>query len=123
MITLFLAACGGVEEPTTSEDKDESVSSQVENESEEIQKNEDSDAKADVFKTSSEKEKSIPYKLLNRFTFNKALFSKFVDFGEKKLIVIIFNVVKKDFIFEKRAANLVRMQKVAFSTLKSAFGF
>jgi hypothetical protein len=58
MITLFLAACGGVEEPTTSEDKDESVSSQVENESEEIQKNEDSDAKADVFKTSSEKEKS-----------------------------------------------------------------
>jgi hypothetical protein len=60
---------------------------------------------------------------LNRFTFNKALFSKFVAFGEKKLIVIIFTVVKKDFIFEKRAANLVRMQKVASSTLKSAFGF
>jgi hypothetical protein len=58
MITLFLAACGGVEEPTTSEDKDESVSSQVENESEEIQKNEDSDAETDVFKASSEKEKS-----------------------------------------------------------------
>ena len=58
MITLFLAAYGGVEEPTTSKEKDETVSSQVENESEEIQKNEDSDAEADVFKTSSEKEES-----------------------------------------------------------------
>lgn len=61
MITLLLAACGGVEESTASEEKDETVSSKVENESnesEEIQKNEDSDAEADVFKTSSEKEES-----------------------------------------------------------------
>jgi hypothetical protein len=28
-----------------------------------------------------------------------------------------------DFTFEKRAANLIRMHKIAFSTLKSAFGF
>jgi hypothetical protein len=41
--------------------------------------------------------------------FYKALFSNLVAFEEKKLIVIIFTVVKKDFIFEKRAANLVKM--------------
>ncbi len=58
LITLYLAACGGVEEPTTSEEKDETVSSKVENESVEIQKNEDSEAEADVYKTSSEKEES-----------------------------------------------------------------
>ena len=58
LITLYLVACGGVEESTASEEKDETVSSKVENESEEIQKNKDSDAEADVFKTPSEKEES-----------------------------------------------------------------
>ena len=31
MITLFLIACSGVEEPTASEEKDETVNSKVEN--------------------------------------------------------------------------------------------
>jgi hypothetical protein len=39
----------------------------------------------------------------------------------KKLIVLAFSLTL-DF-FEKRAGNLIRMRKIAFSTLKSAFGF
>ena len=41
---------------------------------------------------------------------------------EKKLIVLDF-LLTLVFIFEKRATNLIRMRKIAFSTLKSAFGF
>jgi hypothetical protein len=40
----------------------------------------------------------------------------------KKLIVIVFMLVQQ-FIFEKRAASLIRMYKIAFSTLKSDFRF
>ena len=54
--------------------------------------------------------------------FIMALFSNFVAFGEKKLIILVF-MLTLVLIFEKRAANLIRMRKIAFSTLKSAFGF
>ena len=52
----------------------------------------------------------------------KALFSNIVAFGKKKLIVIVFMLIYP-FIFEKRAANLIRMYKIALTTLKSAFRF
>jgi hypothetical protein len=53
----------------------------------------------------------------------KALFSNFVALrGSKKLIVIVF-MLKQLTIFEKRAANLIGMRKLAITTLKSAFGF
>jgi hypothetical protein len=39
----------------------------------------------------------------------------------KKLIVLDFPL--KSVFFEKRAANVIKMRKIAFSTLKSAFGF
>ena len=54
--------------------------------------------------------------------FIMALFLNFVAFGEKKLIILVF-MLTLVLIFEKRAANLIRMRKIAFSTLKSAFGF
>jgi hypothetical protein len=41
---------------------------------------------------------------------------------EKKLIVLDFSL-ELIIDFEKRAANLIRMHKIALSTLKSAFGF
>jgi hypothetical protein len=40
----------------------------------------------------------------------------------KKLIVIVFMLIYP-FIFEKRAANLIRMYNIALTTLKSVFGF
>ena len=51
----------------------------------------------------------------------KALFSNLVAFGGKKANCHCFHgdIV---FIFEKRAAYLIRMHKIAFSTLISAFG-
>ena len=54
--------------------------------------------------------------------FDLALFSNFVAFEEKKLIAFDFPL-KLVIDFEKRAANLIRMHKIALSTLKSAFGF
>jgi hypothetical protein len=51
--------------------------------------------------------------------FYKALFSNFVAFEEKKVDFPLKLVID----FEKRAANLIRMHKIALSTLKSAFGF
>jgi hypothetical protein len=41
---------------------------------------------------------------------------------EKKLTVFVILLIET-FIFEKRAANLIRMHKQHISTLKSAFGF
>ena len=54
--------------------------------------------------------------------FIMALFLNFVAFGEKKLIILVF-MLTLVLIFEKRAANLIRMRKIAITTLKSAFGF
>jgi hypothetical protein len=51
-----------------------------------------------------------------------ALFPNFVALRDKKCISLIFMLLLT-FIFEKRAANVVRMHKKAFSSLKSAFGF
>ena len=47
--------------------------------------------------------------------FIMALFLNFVAFGEKKLINLVF-MLTLVLIFEKRAANLIRMRKIAFST-------
>ena len=54
--------------------------------------------------------------------FIMALFLNFVAFGEKKLIILVF-MLTLVLIFEKRAANLIPMRKIAITTLKSAFGF
>jgi hypothetical protein len=43
-------------------------------------------------------------------------------FSEKKQIVLVFMLLLH-FIFGKRAAILIRMHKIAFSTLKLAFRF
>jgi hypothetical protein len=51
-----------------------------------------------------------------------ALFLNIVAFGEKKLIILVF-MLTLVLIFEKRAANLIPMRKIAITTLKSAFGF
>ena len=55
--------------------------------------------------------------------FIMALFSNGVAFGEEKANDSYLQVDIAFYIFEKRAANLIRMHKIAFSTLKSAFGF
>ena len=52
----------------------------------------------------------------------KALFSNIVAFEEKKTDCSYLTLTL-NFIFEKRAANLIRMHKITLSTLKSAFGF
>ena len=51
-----------------------------------------------------------------------ALFSTKLLWDRKNLIdlVLMFTL---NFIFEKRAANLIPMRKIAISTLKSAFEF
>ena len=51
-----------------------------------------------------------------------ALFSNYVAFREKNLMSLLSCLTKLN-IFEKRAANLIRMHKIAITTLKSAFGF
>jgi hypothetical protein len=53
---------------------------------------------------------------------NWVLFSNIITFEEKKTDCSYFTLTLS-FIFEKRAANLIRMRKIALSTLKSAFGF
>jgi hypothetical protein len=53
---------------------------------------------------------------------NKALFSNFVTIRERKMIDLALTLTL-DFIFEKRAAYIIKMHKKAISTLKSAFGF
>ena len=47
--------------------------------------------------------------------FIMAFFSNFVAFGEKKLINLVFTLTLV-LILEKRAANLIRMRKIALST-------
>ena len=52
--------------------------------------------------------------LVAPFLFIMALFSNIVTFEEKKA---------NRLYFKKRAANFIRMRKIALSTLKSAFRF
>jgi hypothetical protein len=52
-----------------------------------------------------------------------ALFSNGVAFGEEKANESNLQVDIAFYIFEKRAANLIRMHKIAFATLKSGLGF
>ena len=53
----------------------------------------------------------------------KGSFLKFCCFWTgKKLIILNFTLIQ-NIIFEKRATNLIRMHSIAFSTLKSTFGF
>ena len=49
--------------------------------------------------------------------FIMALFLNFVAFGEKKLIILVF-MLTLVLIFEKGAANLILMRKMAITTLK-----
>src|SRR6476660_2191056 len=51
-----------------------------------------------------------------------ALFSTKLLWDRKNLIDLVLTFTL-NFIFEKRAANLIRMRKIAITTLKSAFGF
>ena len=53
---------------------------------------------------------------------DRALFSTKLLWDRKKLIDLVLTFTL-NFIFEKRAANLIRMRKIAITTLKSAFGF
>jgi hypothetical protein len=51
------------------------------------------------------------------------LFSKTLLLLEGKKLIVSGFPLTLVFIFEKRATNLIRMRKIAFSTLKSVFGF
>jgi hypothetical protein len=42
---------------------------------------------------------------------------------ERKILIVIDFPLTMIVIIEKRAENLIRMRKIDFSTLKSAFGF
>ena len=59
---------------------------------------------------------------MNEIYFIMALFSTKLLWDRKKLIDLVLTFTL-NFIFEKRAANLIPMRKIAITTLKSAFGF
>ena len=51
------------------------------------------------------------------------LFSQICCFWTGKKLIILNFTLTQNIIFEKRAANLLKMHKIAISTLKSAFEF
>ena len=53
----------------------------------------------------------------------KKLFSQTLLLLEGEKANCHFYYVEIAYYFEKRAANLIRMRKIAITTLKSAFGF
>ena len=52
-----------------------------------------------------------------------ALFSNIVAFEEKKLAILAFTLLFMDYTIEKRATNPIKMHKIYYCMLKSAFRF